>query len=203
MIRCLIFDLGGVIVPLDFRGYKAMEGICAYPAHEIPGRIRSTDLARRFETGAVDEQTFFQELRDLLSLRIDYPRFCDIWNGILVPGPLLPESLFADLKARGYRLILLSNTNTIHYRAACERYSPLRYFDDAVLSYEVGSIKPSPEIYAAAVEKAGCAPQECFFTDDLLPNIEAAKAAGMDAVQFTSPAQLFEELAARHVIDRC
>jgi putative hydrolase of the HAD superfamily len=198
----LIFDLGGVIVPLDSaRGYSAIEGFCPHRAAEIPVRIGSTDLVRRFETGQVGAETFFRELCSLLSLRADYNQFRELWSSIFVPGPLLPDSLFADLKARGYRLILLSNTNPIHYEMACERYSPLRYFDDAVLSHEVGFVKPSPEIYAAAIAKAGCAPEECFFTDDVLMNIEAARRTGMDAVQFTSPRQLIHELAARHVID--
>jgi putative hydrolase of the HAD superfamily len=197
----LIFDLGGVIAPLDFRGYSLMEGLCPYPADEIRGRIRSTDLAQRFETGQIDAGTFFRELCALLSMRADYDQFCEIWNSILVPGPLLPDSLFVELKARGYRLILLSNTNSIHYEMARDQYSPLKYFDDAVLSYEVGFIKPSPEIYAAAIAKAGCAAEECFFTDDVLMNIEAARRAGIDAVQFASPEQLMRELAARGVID--
>jgi putative hydrolase of the HAD superfamily len=178
-----------------------MDGLCPYGPGEIRSRIRSTDLAQRFETGQIDAKTFFGELCALLSLRTDYGQFCEMWNNILVPGALLPDSLFAELKARGYRLILLSNTNSIHYEMARERYSPLRYFDDAVLSYQVGFIKPSPEIYAAAIAKAGCAPEECFFTDDVLMNIEAARAAGMDAVQFVSAGQLMEELAVRRVID--
>jgi putative hydrolase of the HAD superfamily len=198
----LIFDLGGVIVPLDFaRGYSIIEGLCPYRANEIPARISSTDLVRRFELGQVEPDVFFRELCGLLSLRVDYGQFREVWSSIFVPGPLLPDSLFADLKARGYRLVLLSNTNSIHYEMACDRYSPLRYFDDAVLSYEVGSMKPAPEIYAAAIEKAGCAPEECFFTDDLSMHVEAARRAGIDAVQFVSPEQLMQELAARHVID--
>jgi putative hydrolase of the HAD superfamily len=198
----LIFDLGGVIVPLDFaRGYSIIEGLCPYRANEIPARIGSTDLVRRFELGKIESQTFFRELCQLLSLQIDYDRFREVWSSIFVPGPLLPDSFFAALKARGYRLVLLSNTNAIHYEMACDRYSPLKYFDAAVLSYEVGSMKPAPEIYSAAIDKAGCAPEECFFTDDLSMHVEAAKRAGIDAVQFLSPGQLMQELAARHVLD--
>ncbi len=200
----MIFDLGGVIVPLDFtRGYATMEALCPFRAQDIRARIGATDLVRRFETGQVEPLTFFHELSNLLSLRIGYEQFRELWSSIFVPGPLLPDSLFSDLKARGYRLVLLSNTNAIHYPMARERYSPLKFFDDAVLSYEVGCMKPAPEIYAAAIEKAGCAPQECFFTDDLSMHVEAAKRAGIDAVQFLSPAQLIQELAARKVIDCC
>jgi HAD superfamily hydrolase (TIGR01509 family) len=40
-------------------------------------------------------------------------------------------------------------------------------------------MKPGPEIYEAAVEAAGCEASECFFVDDLVENVEAARAAGL------------------------
>ncbi len=197
----MIFDLGGVIVPLDFaRGYSDIERICPYTAEDIPARIGSTDLVRRFETGEVGPVQFFDELSELLGLRIGYDEFREVWSSIMVPGPLLPESLFAGLKARGYRLVLLSNTNAIHYEMARDRYAPLKHFDDFALSYEIGAMKPSPEIYAAAIDKAGCAPEECFFTDDIETYVAGARRAGIDAVQFRSPEQLTEELRAREVL---
>jgi FMN phosphatase YigB (HAD superfamily) len=197
----LIFDLGGVIVPLDFhRGYTVIERICPYTAKDIPARIGATDLVLRFETGKVEPLPFFQELSELLGLRIGYEEFREVWSSIFVPGSLLPDSLFLDLKSRGYRLVLLSNTNAIHYEIACDRYSPLNYFDDFALSFEIGAMKPSPEIYASAIEKAGCAPEECFFIDDIETNVAGARRAGMQAVQFQSHEQLMEELRTRGVL---
>jgi HAD superfamily hydrolase (TIGR01509 family) len=57
--------------------------------------------------------------------------------------------------------------------------------------------KPSSKIYEAAIARAGCSPEECFFTDDLAVNVEAARKHGMDAVQFHSAAQIEAELRAR------
>jgi HAD superfamily hydrolase (TIGR01509 family) len=73
----------------------------------------------------------------------------------------------------------------------------LQQFHDYVLSYEVGAIKPSPLIYQEAIARAGCLPGECFFTDDALVNVEAARAEGIDAVQFQSLEQLRHELRKR------
>ncbi len=61
-------------------------------------------------------------------------------------------------------------------------------------------MKPSPRIYEKAIEAAGCAASECFFTDDIEENVEAAKQMGMDAVQFLSAAQIREELSRRLVL---
>jgi HAD superfamily hydrolase (TIGR01509 family) len=76
-------------------------------------------------------------------------------------------------------------------------YPLLRHFHSYVLSYKVGVMKPRPLIYQKAIEAAGCQPGECFFTDDLEVNVEAARAQGMDAVQFHSAAQIEMELHKR------
>jgi FMN phosphatase YigB (HAD superfamily) len=201
MLRSLIFDLGGVIVPCDFsRGYAAIEKLCPYAAKDIPRRIASTDLVHQFETGQIEPEHFFKELSGVLELQIQYEQFREIWSSIFLPESLLPESLFAELRSRGYRLLALSNTNAIHFPAAQERYGALRYFDAASLSYEVGAMKPAPAIYEDAIAKALCRPEECFFTDDVEVYVEGARKAGMDAVQFLSPDQLMRELRARGVL---
>ena len=199
MIKTVIFDLGKVIVPFDFkRGYRAMAELCAYPAEEIPRRIGTTDLVNRFECGLVEPQAFVDQLCGILDLRLEYSRFCEIWSCIFLPDTLIPESLLEGLRRR-YRLLLLSNTNAIHFGMIRDNYPLLRHFDEYVLSYEVGAMKPSPRIYAEAIARAGCEPGECFFTDDIPEYVAGARAAGIDAVQFQSAAQIESELTKRGV----
>src|SRR6266536_1474158 len=115
MIRAIIFDLGKVIIPFDFtRGYRALEGLCGIPAAEIPRRIGSTDLVTRLETGLIEPEDFVRDLSALLGMRIDYPQFCSIWSSIFLPESLIPEAMLESL-AKRYRLLLLSNTNAIHF----------------------------------------------------------------------------------------
>lgn len=199
MIKTLIFDLGGVIVPLDFkRGYTAMEKVCGHPAAEIPEKLRSTDLVRRYESGAVDTGSFVTELSKILGLRVGFDEFCALWMSIFPPGTILAESMIESL-GRRYRLILLSNTNPLHFEALEAGYPILRHFHHRVLSYEVGAVKPSPVIYEAAIAAAGCSPSECFFTDDVPAYVEGARAAGIDAVPFLSREQLERDLRARNI----
>lgn len=199
MIRTIIFDMGKVIIPFDFkRGYDRMAPLCRYAASEIPERLRSCDLVTRFEEGRVEPTDFVRELSAILELKVSYEEFCGIWSSIFLPEPLIPESLLVALKKR-YRLLLLSNTNAIHFDMVWESYPILRQFDELVLSYRVGALKPSPVIYAEALRHAHCAPEECFFTDDIAAYVEGARSAGMDAVQFESAAQIERELRAREV----
>jgi FMN phosphatase YigB (HAD superfamily) len=138
VIKTILFDLGGVIVPFDFkRAYAKLETLCSYPAAEIPARIRSTGLVQRFETGRVASEQFVEELSAILELKMTYQQFCDLWTCIFLPEPLVPETLLARL-GTGHRLMLLSNTNPIHFHMIQANYPLMRHFHHAVLSYEVG-----------------------------------------------------------------
>ena len=199
MIKTVIFDLGKVLIPFDFaRGYRAMEKFCDYPAAEIPKRIAATDLVHRFETGLVEPRDFVEQLSRMLGLRGTYEQFCEIWSSIFLPDTLVPESLLASLAER-YRLLVLSNTNAIHFDMVRQNYPLLRHFHDLVLSYEVKAMKPSPAIYREAIARAQCRPEECFYTDDIPAYVEGARREGIDAVQFLSCAQLERDLAAREI----
>ncbi len=198
--KAVIFDLGRVLVHFDFkRGYRALEGLCPYAAAEIPARIAPSGLVERFETGLVEPREFVDQLCSMLSLGLDYERFCEIWSCIFTEA-LIPESLLEGLASR-YRLLLLSNTNAIHFEMLRANYwYLLRHFHDLVLSYQVRAMKPQPAIYQAAIERAGCRPEECFFTDDIAEYVDGARHAGIDAVQFQSARQIEEELDRRGIV---
>ena len=200
MIKAVIFDLGKTVIPFDFqRAYASIERVCAYKAADIPQRLGTTDLVTRFEEGLVEPRDFVQQLSAILEADVSYDEFCRIWSSIFLPETLLPESLIESLRKR-HRVLLLSNTNAIHFPMVRDAYPILRHFDDYILSYEVKAMKPSPAIYQAAVEKAGCRPEECFFTDDIAAYVEGARQQGLDAVQFVSREQLEAELKARGVL---
>lgn len=199
MIKTVIFDLGKVLIPFDFSlGYRAMEKFCCYPAAEIPKRIATTDLVHRFETGLVEPHDFVEQLSGILDLKVGYDQFCEIWGSIFLQDTLVPESMLAGIAQR-YRMLVLSNTNAIHFEMVRQNYPLLRHFDDLILSYEVKAMKPSPAIYREAIARAQCRPEECFFTDDIPAYVEGARREGIDAVQFQSCAQLEQELAAREI----
>jgi putative hydrolase of the HAD superfamily len=197
MIKSILFDLGNVIIPFDIkRAYARMSERCGCKPEEVAARIRATGLVRPFEKGEIEAEPFVRELCGALKLNISHQEFCDWWSCVFLPEPLVPEELLEDLASR-HRLLALSNTNPIHFAMLKEAYPLLRHFDDYVLSYEVGAAKPEAKIYQEAIARAQCGPEECFFTDDLAVNIEAARAHGMDAVQFLSAEQLKRELRSR------
>ncbi len=197
MIKAVIFDLGRVIVPFDFhRGYARIAALTGLSVEEVPARIRPTGLVEKLESGQIAPREFVKQLSAVLNLRCTYEEFCEIWSCVFLPDALVPEKLLEGIAAR-YRLVLLSNTNAIHFDMIRANYPHLRHFHALVLSHVAGAMKPSPEIYRQAVEAAGCKPEECFFTDDIPEYIEGALRYGIDAVQFHSAAQIEAELRRR------
>ncbi len=200
MIKTFIFDLGKVIVPFELDNkMKILEAVCDFSPADIREKIFASQEVRLFERGAISPEEFFDFLKTLLNLRMNFEEFVRAWNSIFSLEPILSEDLIERL-SRKYWLIILSDTNKLHFEFIREKFPILRHFDDFVLSYEVGFIKPAPEIFQAAVEKAGCLPEECFFTDDREINIEGAKKFGINAVQFISAEQFEQELEKRDLL---
>jgi len=63
-------------------------------------------------------------------------------------------------------------------------------FDHVFCSAEIGLVKPDPACFRHVADVMQLAPPECLFVDDQLPNVEAARQAGMHAEQFTGLAEL-------------
>ena len=198
-IKTIIFDLGRVIVPFEFdRAYERMEALTGLNRNEIRSRIGATDLVQRFESGQVAPRDFVSRLTGQVGFSMAYEEFCELWSSIFLPDPLIPTSLVASLGER-HRLLLLSNTNAIHFDMIRDTVPHISHFDHLVLSYEVGAVKPDSAIYRAALDHAECEPAECFFTDDIPEFVEGARRMGIDAVQFTGYETLLREFRLRGI----
>lgn len=194
-LKALIFDLGRTLVPFDQdRGLAAWSRLSSLPPAEIRDRVTASGLYPRYEHGHLTTAEFQHQLSALLGCSPSPDDFAEAWSSIFLPETLIPESWLAHW-ARDYRLVLLSNTNELHFRFIEERYPILRHFHDFVLSYRAGAMKPSPAIYQAAIAAAGCAPDECFFTDDIEDYVAGARAHGIHAVRFENAAQVRQELS--------
>ncbi|MFC5520000.1 HAD family hydrolase [Polaromonas jejuensis] len=74
----------------------------------------------------------------------------------------------------------------------------LPYFENRIFSaYEVGSWKPSPELFLHAARALGVEPRHCAVVEDSLPGIEAGLAAGMRVYSLCQPETVPPDLAAR------
>ncbi len=199
MLKTIIFDLGNVIVPLDFAaGAEAWSAATGMPPEEVRRRMASVDLYRAYEVGELSTPQFHTGMEALFEMRFEETTLMNLWSSIFSEPTLIDPELLMKLKQR-YRLVLLSNTNDLHFRFIRRHYPVMELFDEYILSYEVQSMKPAPAIYHAAIAAARCPAEQCFFTDDLAANIEAARAVGLDAEVFVDEVTLRGHLHERGV----
>lgn len=171
-----LFDIGRVLLDFDFESSLArlLPADCADP-HERLGRL--LERKDEFESGAVVPDEYVRWALDVLGSHAAPDEFRHAWQRIFTPVEPMWENV-RRLSAAGHRLILFSNTNAIHCPWIFENYPDFSLFDAAVLSYEVGAIKPRPEIYQHAVDTHDLDPANTLYIDDLPQNIATGRDFG-------------------------
>jgi len=133
-----------------------------------------------------------------LNNKITADQFCEIYSSVFIENKEI-TALLPKLKEK-YKLVLLSNTNSIHKEYGWKDYDFLKYFDKLILSYEVKAIKPEIEIYKCVENFTKMPPQNHLFIDDIYEYVEAAKSCGWDSIQFMGYENLVEELTTRELL---
>lgn len=191
-IKAIVFDLGGVIVDVDYMRYAAgfAEG-SGHSAREIADGI-FREIHPVYNAGKMTPRQFHRAVLDRFALNIPFERFCRIYADIFSLNKSTVR-LISKLKPR-YPLCLLSNTDPIHWEYELKGFPVLGQFDHLVLSFEAGAAKPSPEIYQVALAKCGVSPDEAVFIDDMAEYVEGAIAVGMHGIRFHSALQVENEM---------
>jgi putative hydrolase of the HAD superfamily len=197
--KSIIFDLGNVIVPFSLdRGYQAFARLLGLSPNTVAAHLQNSPIYSQYEAGQLSTTEFHASIQKLLQIDFELATLREAWNAIFHPQTSLSDELVLALKKR-YRLVLLSNTNELHFEWLRERFPLLGHFSAFTLSHEVGAMKPDPKIFAAAIAHAQCRPEECFYTDDIANYVEAARTHGILAETFTDEAKLRTDLI-RHGI---
>lgn len=197
MIRTFLFDLGNVLLFFSHERMCAQLGaLCGRTAGEMRALLMDSGLSDAYEQGRLTEAEFHRSLEKRLGTELDLAGLQRAGGDIFELNPPMVPLLDA-LRARGHRLVLLSNTNETHINWIRRRFDVLDRFDDLVLSYRVGAMKPHPAIYEAALAAVGCAPGECFYTDDMPEYVARGREFGLEAEVFMGVEALRTQLVAR------
>jgi len=193
-LAAITFDLGNVLVRADHgRFCRGLAEVAGLSPEEVFEAVFASDLEPALDTGRLSPREFYRQVMDHFRVSLPYPRFCDLWNDIFDPMEGM-EEVVEHLMGR-YALFMLSNTNPLHFHYIRAKFPVVRHFPHCLLSYEVGSRKPQGEIYQALIARAGEPPGRILYLDDKLPFVEAARAQGLVAWQFTSPPDLMRQLS--------
>ncbi len=196
----LIFDFGNVVAHFDHgRSASKLGASLGLSGEEVLERLEPlgfSDLLKAYESGRITAESFSKGVSEMIGLAITHDEFAAAWSDIFWANESLAP-LFGFFKSRGYTLVLGSNTNDLHASQFRRQFAEtLEHFDRLVLSYEVGHIKPSAAFYLACAEAAGAEPEDCVFIDDLLENVEGARAAGLVGLHYQTTERLLDELEA-------
>ncbi len=198
MLRTIMLDLGNVLLYFSHeRMFEQMGALCGKSAEET--RELMLESVLDFEIGKLNRSSFHRQFESLTSAGVDSRRLMRAVSNIFWPNEsIIP--ILDQLKAAGLRLVLLSNTNVAHVSFIKQKYDVLARFDDCVFSYEVGAMKPDPPIYEAALKTIQCDPRECFYTDDIVDNVERARGFGLQAEVFIDTQTLIAHLKQRNIL---
>lgn len=200
-IDFLIFDLGNVIIDIDY--HKAIKLISSEVTSSYQDRVNNfylTDFHKDYEKGLIDSAVFRDSVREYFGQTWDDQKVDFLWNSLLRDIPADRIALIDSLKNR-YQLGVLSNTNAIHIQelnVILKRDHQLgsldQIFERVFLSHEMGLAKPSTEIYEKMIADLDTKPERVVFFDDLEANVRSAAAIGIQAIQVTGPRVIFDFL---------
>jgi len=186
-IRHIIFDLGGVILNIDYKlSAEAFKKLGANDFDELYSQAKQSELFDRLETGRISLNDFRNEVRRIFEATWSDTEIDSAWNAMLLDLPPARIELLQELKKR-YKIYLLSNTNQIHY----DQYGGMlrerfglndlsEVFDKAYYSHEVGMRKPDAEVFEFVLNANAAEANETLFIDDSIQHIEGAKRIGLE-----------------------
>jgi putative hydrolase of the HAD superfamily len=204
-VELLLFDLGNVIVRVSHAAMAAALAARSRDARfQDPHRVLALAFDDRvgltvgFDEGRLSAEAFHRAVADRLGLSIPFEEFARCWNAGFEENREV-TALIRRLHGR-YRLMLLSNTNELHYRHLESRLSVLSLMERTFLSFELGLRKPERAIYERVLAESGVAPGRIVYVDDIPAYTRAAADLNIQAVTFESAAKLERALRERGVV---
>ena len=194
--KLLIFDLGGVLIDLHVeRSFAALLGMGVNEALLTERNCLMNSRMMQYDRGDISTAEMFgyiasqlpAAVREELGNGLD-KRLHEVWNMML--GEYAPYKFhrLRQLREKGYRVVMLSNTNSGHWPRIEQLFIeaggklPSECFDALYLSYLMRRRKPEPGIFLTLLENEGVEAADCLFFDDSAENCAAARALGIDAV---------------------
>jgi len=198
-VKAFLFDMGDVLIKFSHaRMFIQLSEVLERPVDEVKHLFQETGLFVGYDRGDIDDDEAISRIETFVGRPIDHRALQLAMSNIFEPSPRMFE-LLTELKRRGFRMVLLSNTCRPHIEFVRERFPIYRLLDDYVLSFEVRAMKPEAAIFNAAIAKAGVPPENCFYTDDIPKFVEAGRTHGLQAEVFTGVDNLKRQLAERGI----
>ena len=192
-VKALLFDLGGVLINIDFaRALRAWSAFSPLSVAQLKAAFQQDDAYERIETGRITTARYFEHLRACLKLDATDEQIADAWNALLLDE--ITETVDAIRRAREQLKLpcyIFSNTSPTHHALWRVRHARmLEAFERVFVSSEIGLRKSHREAFDFVAREIGVPPQAILFFDDLADNVAGAAAAGFSTVHVRGPADV-------------
>jgi putative hydrolase of the HAD superfamily len=187
-IKNIIFDLGGVIINIDYNLLVQSFSKIGMPHfEEYFSQKNQREFFDEYEKGTISSVDFRAKLKEHCPPDTDDSAIDKAWNSMIMDIPKERLDLLMKVKKR-YRTFLLSNTNEIHMKFiygylkdTFQQNNFSNYFEKVYLSYEMGMRKPDPEIFERVLAENNLNPKETLFIDDSIQHIKSAEKLRLQA----------------------
>ena len=193
MATTIIFDLGGVLVHLDWDQVCApLADLSDQTYDAVMAEVQNGPIVESSMLGHLTPQEFHEALCAKINADISLDPFIDLWNVLLSAD----EDMAALVEELGseHALALASNTDAIHLAFARKHFSVMGAFDHSFLSYEMGLLKPDPAYFHHVLYGLWASPGNCVFIDDRPENVRSARNVGIKGLVFESIEKLKSDL---------
>lgn len=200
--KTIIFDLGGVILDLNFAGVVKQFAKLGLPNFDSYFNLdQQGQLFQEQELGHISTEQFCQHIRQLAPEKarpnLTNQQITQAWNTILTP--FVPERMqLLGKLAQTHQIFLFSNTNEMHakfFETAClaTMGKPITaYFKQIFYSHQLHQRKPNVSAFQAVIQQAQIDPTDALFIDDNAENIKGAKSAGLKTYHLRAPQTILD-----------
>ncbi len=180
-IKAIIFDLGGVILNIDYqRTVVEFEKLGVPHFGEIFSQFKQSSFTDDFEIGKISENDFYETVKAKTEVDFSFSEFCAAWNAMLLDLPPQRIEILKKLSEQ-YRLFLFSNTNETHYNKFITKVESDFdiLFEKTYYSHQFGLRKPDKFAFQTLLERNNLVAEETLFIDDSYQHIESANSLGI------------------------
>ena len=196
-IQALLFDLGGVVMDIDFnRALAHWQPMSRLSLAELKAAFTFDLPYQRHERGEISAAEYFAHLAQHLQLDDDPARIAQGWNSIFINEITETRRMVEAVRAQ-LPCYAFTNSNAAHQAAWSARFpAVVRAFERVFVSSEIGHRKPDRSAFEFVARSIGVPIESILFFDDTLANVEGALAAGLAAVHVRGPADVKTALQA-------
>jgi glucose-1-phosphatase len=185
----IVFDLGNTLIRFDHNiAVKKLQVRYDIDPKKTYDLFFDSEITRLFEIGQISPGEFHRRASLLLGIDVEYSEFLEIWNNIFWEDE--GSCALARKLKSNYKLFLLSNINKVHFEHVRAKFDILDIFDEMILSYRLGAMKPDKRIYDDVVRKAGGDRSKLIYIDDREDLIKVSTALGIDSIKYEGAEKL-------------